>query len=120
MRGEARATGLWFSAHPLDTWIPATARRGAVPASTLADRTGARVAVVGMPCAHRTVETRRGERMRFVTVADESGLAECVLFPAAYRAGAAAAGGQVVRVEGRVEETLGAVTLAVDRMLALA
>jgi DNA polymerase III alpha subunit len=49
--------------------------------------------------------------MLFLTLADRSGLAECVLFPDAYRALARAVRGQVVRVVGRVEETLGALTV---------
>src|SRR5439155_3642637 len=35
VRGECRATGLWFSAHPLDVWLDAGARRGAVAARAL-------------------------------------------------------------------------------------
>jgi len=115
VRGEVQATGLWFSGHPLETMIPAGALRGAVPAASLPTRVGRRVAVVGLPCAYRRVETKNGERMLFMTLADRSGLAECVLFPDAYRANARAHHGQVVRAEGRVDESLGAVTLAAER-----
>ena len=51
--------------------------------------------------------------------ADRSGLAECVLFPRAYRAHATAIRGQVLRAEGRVDEVLGAVTLAAERVVTL-
>ena len=54
-----------------------------------------------------------------LTLADRSGLAECVLFPDAYRANVQATRGQVVHAEGRVDESLGAVTLAVERVRAL-
>jgi hypothetical protein len=57
--------------------------------------------------------------MLFMTLADRSGLAECVLFPDAYRVNAEATRGQVVRAEGRVDESLGAVTLAAERTRAL-
>jgi error-prone DNA polymerase len=119
VRGEIQATGLWFSGHPLDTMIPPAAARGAVPAVLLPAHVGRRVAVVGLPCAYRRVETKSGERMLFMTLADRSGLAECVLFPDAYRMNAQANRGQVVRVEGRVDESLGAVTLAAERATAL-
>jgi DNA-directed DNA polymerase III PolC len=119
VRGEIHATGLWFSGHPLDTMVPAAARAGTVPAASLPRHTGRRVAVVGLPCAYRRVETKRGERMLFMTLADESGLAECVLFPDAYRAHAAAARCQVAWAEGRVDEALGAVTLSTERTRAL-
>ena len=126
VRGECRATGLWFSAHPLDAFLPPEARRDATPADLLPARVGKRVALVGLPCARRRVETARGETMLFLTLADASGLAECVLFPDAYRAIARAApagapwSGEIVRVEGRVDETLDAVTLVVERAKALA
>ncbi len=120
VRGEIQATGLWFSAHPLDLFIAPATGHGAVPAASLPGLTGRRVAIVGMPCAHRRVETRGGGLMLFTTLADASGLAECVLFPDAYRAFARDVRGQVVRIEGRVDETLGAVTLTAERVIALA
>jgi error-prone DNA polymerase len=119
LRGEVRATGLWFSGHPLDLWVPHEALRGAVPAAELAAHAGRRVAVAGLPCAYRRVETKNGGQMLFITIADRSGLAECVLFPDASRACAHAVRGDVVRIEGRVDDTLGAITLAADRARAI-
>lgn len=120
VHGEMRATGMWFSAHPLDLGIPASARASVEPAARLPQLVGRRVAVLGLPCAYRRVETKTGGQMLFLTVADRSGLAECVLFPEAYRAAAAAVRGQVVRVEGRVDDTLSAITLVADRVTAIA
>ena len=119
VRGEARSSGLWFSAHPLDVLVDAEARRGVTPASAIPSCAGQRVTVLGMPCAMRRVETRQGGLMLFLTLADHTGLIECVLFPDAYRAFANAARGQVVRVEGRVDETLGACTVSATRVTAL-
>jgi DNA-directed DNA polymerase III PolC len=118
VRGECRSVGLWFSAHPLDVFVPPEALRGVTLAAALAgpgQAAGRRVAVAGLPCAWRRVETRGGGTMLFLTLADRSGLAECALFPDAYRALAGTLRGEVVRVEGRLDETLGAVTLVVDR-----
>ncbi|HTK32123.1 MAG TPA: DNA polymerase III subunit alpha [Candidatus Saccharimonadaceae bacterium] len=116
VRGELEALGLWFSAHPLDVMLPPGARDGTVRAAALPRHAGRRVAVVGMPCAQRGVETRSGDMMLFLTVADESGLVECALFPDTYRACAAATRGEIVRVEGRVDETLDSVTLGAERV----
>ena len=115
VRGECRASGLWFSAHPLDVLVSPAAARGTIPAASIAAHVGRRVALLGLPCATRRVETKQGGAMFFLTLADRSGLAECVLFPDAYRALARAVRGQVVRVEGRVEDTLGAITVTVTR-----
>jgi DNA-directed DNA polymerase III PolC len=113
VRGECSASGLWFSAHPLDVLADPAALRDATPAALLAQHAGRRVAVVGLPCAMRRVETKQGGVMLFLTLADKGGLAECVLFPDAHRALAGVVRAQVVRAEGRVEETLGALTVTV-------
>ncbi len=120
VRGECRATGLWFSAHPLDVLVSPEAWRGAVPAREVAAHAGRRITLAGLPCAYRRVETKSGAQMLFLTLADRTGLAECVLFPGVLRALAPAVRGQVVRVEGRAEETLDAVTIRVERATALA
>jgi len=118
-RGEARATGLWFSAHPLDAPELAAARRDTVACADLPKLVGQRVALVGLTCAYRGVQTRRGEPMLFVTIADSTGLAEGTLFTRVYRAAGAAAHASVVRLEGRVEAALDAVTLDVERVVPL-
>jgi DNA-directed DNA polymerase III PolC len=119
LRGEVRATGLWFGPHPLELLAPASERAGTVPAARLADCVGHAVAVVGLPCAYRGVETKSGERMLFLTLADQTGLAECVLFPQIHRAFAGAARSRIVRVEGRVDESLGAITVVAERVRAV-
>lgn len=53
--------------------------------------------------------------MLFVTLADRTGLVECVLFPDAYRRIGPTVRGEVVRIEGRVDDTLGACTVAAER-----
>jgi DNA-directed DNA polymerase III PolC len=115
VRGEIASTGLWFSAHPLEVLAPAEALDGVTPAADLERLVGRAVVVAGLPCASRRVETRSGGVMQFVTLADRSGLAECVLFPDAHRRLGAAMRGEVVRVGGLVEETLGALTVSVRR-----
>jgi DNA polymerase III alpha subunit len=117
VRGELESTGLWFSAHPLDVFVGDTGP--ATPAAALGERTGRRAALVGLLCAWRRVETRSGGVMLFATLADKSGVAECVLFPPVYRMFAEVMRASMVRVEGRVDETLGAFTLVVERAIAL-
>jgi DNA-directed DNA polymerase III PolC len=116
VRGEMSSTGLWFSAHPLDVFADAAAERAATPAAALSAYAGRRVTLVGMLCAWRRVETKSGGVMLFATLADRSGLAECALFPAVYREFAEAMNASIVRIEGRVDETLDSVTVAVERV----
>jgi len=115
VRGEFTATGLWFSAHPLDVFVPSAALEGGVHAARLEQHVGKRVRVSGIPCAARRVEAKSGGIVLFTTLADHTGLVECVLFPDTYRRWGMHMRGEVVRAEGRVDETLGALTVVVDR-----
>jgi DNA-directed DNA polymerase III PolC len=125
VRGELNATGLWFSAHPLDVLIDGEARRGSVPIRSLTDAaadgkgTAERVTLVGLRCAGRRLETKRGEIMLFSTLADHSGLAECMLMPDVYRALADVMQGSILRVEGRLDRRLDTVTVIIERAIAL-
>ena len=142
-----RSTGLWFSAHPLEVLVADEARRGAVPIASLrTPRSGAardqtarppapdppgardplpharaaeRVTIVGLRCAARRLETRQGGLMLFATLADQSGLAECMLLPDAYRAFADVMQASILRVEGRLDRTLDTLTIVVERAIAL-
>jgi DNA-directed DNA polymerase III PolC len=115
VRAEFAATGLWFAAHPLDVLVPRAALSGCVGANTLASHVGKRVSVCGIPCAARRVEAKSGGIVMFTTLADHTGLVECVLFPDSYRRWGAHMRGEVVRAEGRVDDALGALTLVVER-----
>jgi DNA-directed DNA polymerase III PolC len=115
VRGEFGASGLWFSGHPLDTFVPPAALEGCMRAADLERHVGKRVRVCGIPCAARRVEAKSGGIVLFTTLADHSGLAECVLFPDSYRRWGLHMRSEVVRAEGRVDETLGALTVVVER-----
>jgi len=115
VRGEFAATGLWFSAHPLDVFLPPDATSRCVSASELESHIGKRVVVCGIPCAARRVESKTGGIVLFTTLADHTGLVECVLFPDTYRRWGQHMRGEVVRAEGRVDETLGALSLVIER-----
>ena len=115
VRHECATTGLWFSGHPLDA-LPAGVEAAATPAARLEQRSGKTASLIGLPCAWRRVETRTGSPMLFLTLADRSGIAECVLFPDAYARHAAALRGAVLRVSGRVSDAMSAITLEAARV----
>jgi len=115
VRGEFAATGLWFSAHPLDVFLQRDAMSRCVHASELEHHVGKRITVCGIPCAARRVESKTGGIVLFTTLADHTGLVECVLFPDTYRRWGQHMRGEVVRAEGRVDETLGALSLVIER-----
>lgn len=125
-RIEHECLGLTVHEHPTRLFpCPADARiaaRGIRPSRTIAcadlDRyQGARVTLRGWPAATRHVRTSNGRTMRFLTLEDESGLAECVLFPDVYeRDGAHLAEFGTLCITGTVENQMGACTLHAERV----
>ena len=123
-RSEHERLGLTVRAHPTtlfpcpaDARIAADARvlRRRIDCGEIARFRGARVTLRGWPAATRHVRTSDGRTMRFLTLEDESGLAECVIFPDVYeRDGAHLAEFGTLCVSGVVQDQMGACTLQVE------
>jgi len=118
-RLELELLGLTVSAHPTALFpCPARDEREAVlPCGELARHRDERVTVVGWLAASRPVRTSKGSWMRFLTLEDESGIAEVVVFPPVYaRDGHRLIGRGPFWIRGRVEDHLGACTLHAERI----
>ena len=73
--------------------------------------------VAGLASARRTVETKNGEPMLFLTLEDPTGLVECTFFPASYaRCARMARRGGALLATGRAEDHLGAITVNADAL----
>ena len=98
---------------------PGNGRRPVNPIACAAlDRfPGARVTLRGWPAASRRVHTSDGRWMRFLTLEDESGLAEVVLFADVYeRDGGRLTEFGALCVTGIVQDQLGSCTLNAERL----
>jgi DNA polymerase III alpha subunit len=117
-RLELELLGLTVSAHPTALFpCPGSERRGALPCAEISMRRGKRIEIVGWLAAARPVRTSDGRWMRFLTLEDESGIAEVVVFPPVYaRDGHRLVGRGPFRIRGRVEEHLGACTLHAEHI----
>jgi len=127
---ELELLGLTLEAHPTallpcpaDARIADSAARGGPrPPSTIRCRDLARfargrVSLRGWLAATRRTRTSKGEWMRFLTLEDESGIAEVVLFPDVYRRDGHLLTTQgPYRISGVVEDQMGACTLHAERV----
>jgi DNA polymerase III alpha subunit len=114
---ERSLLGFPIACHPLSPVLGKMRRAGIVTANAIARHVGKRVRVAGLASARRTVETKKGEPMLFLTLEDPTGLVECTFFPGAYaRCARAARGGGVLVAAGRVEDHLGAITITADAL----
>ncbi len=87
------------------------------PCAQIASFVHGRISLCGWLSASRRTRTSRGEWMRFLTLEDESGIAEVVVFPDVY-----ARDGQLLvdqgpfLISGIAEDQMGAVTLHAERI----
>ncbi len=114
---ELRLLGAGITYHPMRHHHRRCREEGCVPLAELHSRCGKRVKVAGIRIASRRHRTARGDPMGFLTLEDETGIAEVVLFPEAWRRAIATLFREgPVQVDGVVEEQRGAVTITGDRV----
>src|SRR5271167_4396573 len=100
LRYEREILEVCVSGHPLD-FLP---RNGEVWSDELDGLRGKRVTLCGWVVTYRHVGTKNYRNMMFVTLEDQRGLYEVVLFPDAYdRYGGLVFETRAMRVTGRVE-----------------
>jgi len=114
---ELRLLGAGITIHPMRAHRRRSLESGCVPLAEIASRRGRRVRVAGIRIASRRHVTAKGEAMGFLTLEDESGVAEVVLFPDAWKGAIRALFRDgPLEVEGTVEDQHGAVTVTGDRV----
>ena len=113
-RCEVETLGFPLCLHPLERYGEVLAGLRRVRARDLPSRVGTRVTLAGWPVTGKTVHSREGDPMKFVSFEDETGLYEAVFFPREYRRFCALLEGKrAYVVKGRVERELGAITVTV-------
>jgi DNA polymerase-3 subunit alpha len=85
---EKEALGFYITGHPMAGYEAVVKRFASCDAAGLAERTDREeIAVCGIVAAIKELNTKKGERMAFVSLEDLSGCAEVVVFPEVYKAG---------------------------------
>ena len=101
LRYEREILEVYVSGHPLD-FLP---RNGEVWSGELEKLRGKRVALCGWVVTYRHVGTKNYRNMMFVTLEDQRGVYEAVLFPETYeKYGGLVFETRALRVTGRVEQ----------------
>src|SRR6185503_8192252 len=84
-RDEYDTLGLLASRHPMTLYQRSLDAVPHVTASRLAEYVGRRVTLAGWLVTGKTVATKHGEAMEFMTFEDLTGLYETTFFPESYR-----------------------------------
>jgi len=118
---ELALFGFPLSCHPLDLFKDMLARIPHIRAKDLAQHVGEQVTVVGWLVTEKTISTKKGEPMEFVTFEDQTGLYDATLFPNTYRRYChLLAMNQAYAVTGNVEEQFLTIALTVTKLTLLA
>jgi DNA polymerase III alpha subunit len=113
--------GFPLSCHPLDLFKDRVARIQHIPARDLPVHVGEEVTVIGWLVTEKTISTKKGEPMEFVTFEDQTALYDATLFPNTYRRYChLLAMNQAYAVTGRVEQQFSTVALTVKTLTLLA
>jgi DNA polymerase III subunit alpha len=85
---EKEALGFYITGHPMARFESAVKRFASCDAAGLAERRDREsVVVCGIVAAIKELNTKKGDRMAFVSLEDLSGFVEVVVFPEVYKAG---------------------------------
>jgi error-prone DNA polymerase len=115
LRQEVETLGLLASRHPLTLLRRALARQSPVPAAELGNWVGRTVTVAGWWVTGKTVQTRKGEPMEFISFEDTTAIFDTTFFPRPYaRFCRLLSRARPYLLKGKVEEEFGALTLTVD------
>lgn len=81
LQGEKEALGVYLSGHPLEDYVELLDSLNVASIPSLAEmEEGSEVSVAGMVAAYRTLLTRKGKHMAFLTLEDQFTILEVIIF----------------------------------------
>jgi len=114
IKNESEALGILISAHPLDLYQDVLKGMHFIRACDLHGQVGRYVTLVGWLVSGKTVLTRQGDPMKFISFEDTTGIYETVFFPKVYhRYCHMLNASRPYVIKGRVEEDSGSVNVNV-------
>jgi error-prone DNA polymerase len=84
LKHELETLGFMLSIHPLDRYRDLLNRLNHTPAKDLHKHVGEQVTTIGWLVTGKTVQTKDGDPMKFVSFEDTTGVYETVFFPKVY------------------------------------
>ncbi|WP_449537232.1 DNA polymerase III subunit alpha [Ferdinandcohnia sp. Marseille-Q9671] len=84
LRFEKEALGFYLSSHPLSSYEQYLRKNGAISISEASTYLHQNIVIGGFITKERTIRTKKGEVMAFLTISDDSGELEAVAFPKSY------------------------------------
>ena len=108
---EYQALGMYISGHPIDEFTPFAKACGFTDLSQISSISkegderfdGKLISCIGIVTHRRTLKTKKGDMMAFVTIEDKMSSCELILFPECYSSfGSLTANGEIIAVFGKL------------------
>jgi len=118
---EKELLGIYVSGHPLDQFASALRDyQGSLKAAKEEERNNFPLAVAGVVETVKTILTKKGDRMGFITIADKETSLEGVAFPEVFKTNQEAlTPGTCVLMKGKITDRNGAKSLLIEEVKAL-
>ncbi|MCG2774655.1 MAG: DNA polymerase III subunit alpha [Desulfobacterales bacterium] len=114
LKHEEETLGFLFSIHPLDRYKEILEDLDYICARDLHTWVGKQVTTIGWQITGKTVRTKDGQTMKFISFEDQTGIYETVLFPKIYHRYCHMLNAtRPYILKGKVEENFGAITMTV-------
>jgi DNA-directed DNA polymerase III PolC len=118
LRHQFSVLGFLCAGHPILLFAPAIQRAKTAKAVDLPNYIGKKVGFAGWLLTGKTVRTKGGDPMKFLTFEDETGILETVFFPKAYAQFCHSIDyGKPYFLFGKLESDWGAITMTVETTL---
>jgi len=115
LKNETETLGLLLSIHPLDLYRDVLGRMNHVQAKDLPGHVGRRVTMAGWLVTGKTVLTKAGDPMKFISFEDTTGIYETVFFPRVYHQYCHMLNAsRPYIIKGRVEEDSGSISITAE------
>ncbi|WP_102345301.1 DNA polymerase III subunit alpha [Bacillus sp. Marseille-P3661] len=117
---EKEVLGFYLSNHPIEPYKHLLVRMNASTIATLSTKVGSVVQLGALIVNQRTIKTKKGDQMAFLTLSDETGELDAVVFPLVFSKFLSfIKKGEIIFIDGKVEERDGQIQLIVNNLTAI-
>ena len=118
---EKELLGIYVSGHPTDQFKDVLAKYDhSIRDARAEERNGYPLVVGGVVEVVKTILTKKGDRMGFVTIADKESSIECVAFPEVFKSGKEALiEGRCVLLKGKLSKRNGEPSIVIEKVKGL-
>ncbi|KEF39578.1 DNA-directed DNA polymerase III PolC [Schinkia azotoformans MEV2011] len=112
---EKEVLGFYLSNHPIEPYNDLLKKTKAIKVANLQTEVGAPVHMGALIVDQRTIKTKKGDQMAFLTLSDDTGELDAVVFPLTFKKlNNLLKKGEILFIQGKIEEREGKLQLIID------